>query len=109
MVTCGIPQGSCFGPLLFILYTNDFEESLAKFTPNMYADDTSIAFGGEDAHQLLADLRNELQNIKDWPRRNKLSLNVTKCEYMFLGNSKQFGKISEIDDLRVDKDEIKRD
>ena len=42
IVTCGIPQGSCLGPLLFILYTNDFENSLSKFCIKMYANDTSI-------------------------------------------------------------------
>ena len=108
LVTCGIPQGSCLGPLLFILYTNDFEESLTKFAPNMYANDTSISLGGEDAYQLLADLRNELQHIMDSLRQNKLSLNVAKCEDMFIGNSKQLGKISEIGDLKVGEDEIKR-
>ena len=68
LVNCGIPQGSCLGPLLFILYTNDFEESLTKCKPNMYADDTSITVGGEDAYQLLEDLRNELQDVIDWLR-----------------------------------------
>ena len=56
----------------------------------------------------MEDLRYELQDVKDWLRRKKSSLNVTKCGYMFLGNSKQLGKISEIDDLKVDEDEIKR-
>ena len=67
-----------------------------------------ITLGGEDAYQLLEDLRNELQDVIDWLRQNKLSLNVTKCEYMLLGSNKQLGKISEIDDLKVGKDEIKR-
>ena len=108
LVSCGIPQGSCLGPLLFILYTNDFEESLIDFAPNMYADGTSITLGGEDAYQLLEDLRNELQDVIDLLRQNKLSLSVAKCEFMFSGNSKQLGKISEIGDLKVGEDEIKR-
>ena len=108
LVICGIPQGSCLGPLLFIFYTNDFKHSLTKFAPNVYADDTSISLGGEDAYQLVADLRHELPHIMDWLTQNKLSLNVAKCEYIFLGNSKQLGKISEIGDLKVGEDEIKR-
>ena len=74
----------------------------------MYADDTSITLGGEDAYQLLEGLRNELQAVIDWLRQNKLSLNVTKCEYMLLGSNKQLGKISEIGDLKVGEEEIKR-
>ena len=74
----------------------------------MYADDTSIFLGGEDPHQLLKDLRNELTDVIDWLRQNKLSLKVTKCENMFLRSSKQLGKITEIDDLKVGEDEIKR-
>ena len=74
----------------------------------MYADDISITLGGEDPYQLLEDLRNELQDVIDWLRKKKLSLDVAKCEFMFLGNGKQLGKISEIGDLKVGEDEIKR-
>ena len=88
--------------------TNDFEESFTKTASNTYADDTSITLGGEDAYQLLEDLRNESQDVIDWLRPNKIGLDVTKCEFIFLGNSKQLGKISEIGDLMVGEDEIKR-
>ena len=68
-VTCGIPQGSCLGPLLFILYTNDFENSLSTFYPNMYADDTSISASSENPVQLIEYLKRELEGVMDWLRQ----------------------------------------
>ena len=74
----------------------------------MYADDKSISSSSENPLQLLEDLKSELERIMDWLRRNKLSLNVAKCEHMFLGNDKQLSKTSDIGNFKIDKDEIKR-
>lgn len=38
----GIPQGTCLGPLLYIMYTNDIESHMKDSEIIMYADDTSI-------------------------------------------------------------------
>ena len=75
---CGIPQGSSLGPLLFLLYVNDFENCLEYMTPNMYADDTCVTIASENLNHLITDVNNELENISNWMRINKLSLNASK-------------------------------
>ena len=108
VVKHGIPQGSCLGPLLFILYVNDFAQCLVKSSPNMYADDTSVTTSAEDIDTLCDDLRTELTNISEWMRQNKLSLNANKSEFLIVGHKRQLNGIHEPVQLQVDEEPTRR-
>ena len=58
----------------------------------MYADETCVNITSENLNELLTDLKNELENISNWIRINKLSLNTRKSEYMVIGQRRQLNK-----------------
>ena len=74
----------------------------------MYADNTSISASSKNPVQLVEHLKRELVRVMDWLRQSKLSLNVAKCGYMFIGKEKQLSKISDIGNLEMGNDELKR-
>ena len=60
-VSCGIPQGSILGLLLFINYIlNDFSKCLQQTTPGMFADDTYITTAHEDISTIECFLKGDL-------------------------------------------------
>ena len=80
-ITCGVPQGSILGPLLFIIYVNDLPISSTTLTPIMFADDTNLFFSHKNLKTLFSTVNKELKNIHEWFKSNKLSLNVKKTHY----------------------------
>ena len=81
-VTCGVPQGSVLGPLLFLIYINDLPNSSSKLSFYLFADDTNIYFESHSLTNLQKVVNKELRHVKKWLDANKLALNVGKTNFV---------------------------
>ena len=84
-ISCGVPQGSVLGPLLFLIYINDLPNASKKLTFYLFADDTNIYYECKDLCNLNKIVNKELKLVKKWLDANKLSLNIDKTNYIILG------------------------
>ena len=80
-IRCGVPQGSILGPLFFILYINDLNNA-SNLESILFADDTNLFISLKDPDFLISTLNCELIKLSKWFRANRLSLNLTKTNFM---------------------------
>ena len=89
-ITSGVVQGSVLGPLLFTVYINSIYDCFISGKPFLYADDLKVAYScySHELNDLINKIRLELSSLALWCAKSCLKLNIEKCGWVCIGNSK---------------------
>ena len=82
-IEVGVPQGSCPGPLLRLIYINDLPTTI-QGKVSMYADDTSLCHISNDISKLDSAINEDLELVNNWLKGNKLSLTMVTTKSMLI-------------------------
>ena len=84
-ITCGVPQGSILGPMLFNIYVNDMITSV-NCDLFLYADDSTLLVSGKNPTDIQNTLSIELNALRGWLEENKLSIHLGKTESILIAS-----------------------
>ena len=80
----GVPQGSCLGPLLFVIYSSKLFNIVSKHLPNVhaYADDTQLYLAFKpgnhaDETATVSSIQSCIRDLQNWMLIDKLNLILT--------------------------------
>ena len=86
-VNIGVPQGTILGPILYLLFVNDFADTLiGNIESIMYADDSSLYCCGDNINEMSLKLQNGLDVASKWFHDNRLLINSSKSNSILLGS-----------------------
>ena len=74
----------------------------------MYADDTNLTKQITSLGDIKEELISEFEKVIQWLKANELSLNTLKTEFMLFGSSKRLKDTTNLPELRVGDQLIRR-
>ena len=96
-ITCGVPQGSILGHLLFLIYVNDMPQTV-KSNLFLYADDSCLIFQGKDVIEIEKQLNGDFTNICEWFVDNRLSIHFgeDKTKSILFASKRKIKKVPKL-------------
>ena len=106
-ITCGVPQGSVLGPLLFLIFINDLPNCCPSGNSRIFADDTTVFFKAKNSTEVRNKGQLIMSQMNTWFITNKLTLNASKSTFIIFKS--RYSKISNLPNkLEFAKSEISR-
>ena len=110
----GVPQGSCLGPLLYIMYSSRLFKIIERHLPDShcYADDSQLYLSFEpdelsSQQDAIIAMPKCIIDIRLWMEHDKLLLNDEKTEFLIIGTRQQLSKVN-ISSITVGNSDVMR-
>ena len=106
-ISCGVPQGSVLGPILFLIYINDLYRCVDDCLVRLFADDTSLIVYDKNIRHLVNSSKDKIKLLSNWCICNKLTINYDKtCFILFHTKNKSIP--ADLDQIQINTNIIKR-
>ena len=83
----GVPQGSILGPLIFILFSNDFPANSNNCVSVLYADDDTVNVSASNPVDLQLKLQVAADSSTQWIADNRMVCSGEKTKLLLMGTS----------------------